>query len=72
VPVTRINSAATQKPSQRLRPEPKLEIVIGTFSKGMVLQLVDDWIVPALVEKFMRSRTNLPEAIRREHNEGHL
>jgi hypothetical protein len=70
--VTRINAAATQKPSQRLRPEPTLEIAIGTFSKEMVLQLIDDWIVPALVEKFLRSRMNLPEAIRREHNEGHL
>ncbi len=68
MPVKRTNSETWQKPSPKLRSEPKLEIAAGTFSQEVLLQLVDDWIVPAMVEDFLRSRMNLPELISREHN----
>jgi hypothetical protein len=72
MPVKRTNSEAGQKPSPRLRPEPTLNIAPGTFSKEVVLQLVDHWIAPALVEEFLRSRMSLPESIQRPHNENQL
>jgi hypothetical protein len=68
VPVTRTNTTARRKPGHRLRPEPKLEIATETFSKELVLQLVDDCIVPALVDEFLRRRMNLPDLSGREHN----
>ena len=68
MPVKGTNSEAGQKPSPRLRQEPKLNITPGVFSNEVVLQLVDHWIAPALVEEFLRSRMNLPESIERDHN----
>ena len=64
----RNSSEAKRNASPRLRPEPKLEITAGTFSQEMVVQLVDDLIVPALVEEFLRSRMNLPASPGCEHN----
>jgi hypothetical protein len=55
-----------------LRQEPKLNITPGVFSNEVVLQLVDHWIAPALVEELLRSRMNLPESISPEHNENQL
>ena len=72
MPVKGTNSEAGQKPSSRLRLEPKLNIAPAIFSKEVVLQLVDHWIAPTLVEEFLRSRMNLPESISPEHNENQL
>ena len=72
MPLKRTNSEAGQKPSARLRQETKLNIVPGIFSNEVVLQLVDHWIAPALVEEFLRSRISLPESINPEHNENQL
>jgi hypothetical protein len=69
MPVKGTNSEAGQIPSPRLRLEPKLNIDAAIFSKEVVLQLVDHWIAPALVEEFLRSRMNLPESISGKHNE---
>jgi hypothetical protein len=65
---TRTNSEARQKPRPRSALDPKLEITGRTFSDEIVMHLVDDWIVPALVEEFLRCRMNLPELAGREHN----
>jgi hypothetical protein len=43
------------------RGEPKLEIVHGTLSDDALRQFVNDCIVPALVNEFLRWRMNLPE-----------
>lgn len=40
-----------------MRVEPKLEIPVGTFSRTAVLHLVNESIVPALVEEFLRSNS---------------
>ena len=67
---TRTNSQAGQKRTPRVRKESKLEVAGSAFPQHAVLRLVDDWIVPALVEQFLRGRRNLPEAVRTEHNVG--
>jgi hypothetical protein len=72
MPLKRTNSDAGQKPAGRLRAEPELKIDTTIFSKRIVLQLADHWIVPALVEEFLRSKRALPESARREHNENQL
>jgi hypothetical protein len=55
------SSEARQKPGSRLHLEQKLEVGTEIFSAEVVLQLVNDWIVPVLVDEFLRSRMNLPE-----------
>jgi hypothetical protein len=52
----------------RPRSEPTLVISGGTFSEEVVVELVDDCIVPALVDEFLRTRLNLPERGEKEHN----
>ena len=40
-----------------------------TFGEDANIQgLIDDWIVPALVEQFLRSKKVLPDSSREEHN----
>jgi hypothetical protein len=65
---TRAHPERTQKPSAIARLEPKLEIPIGTFSRKVVLHLVNESIVPALVEEFLRSKVDLPVPAGRDHN----
>jgi hypothetical protein len=55
-----------------MRPESKLDIVGAIFLQPAVLRLVNDWIVPALVEKFLRRERTLPECTGTEHNETQL
>ena len=54
------------------RPQPKLVITSGVFSQELVLALVEDCIVPALVDEFLRSRMHLPAAAPAAHNETQL
>jgi hypothetical protein len=72
MPVTRTKSEASQRLSSRLRPESKLEITGETFSNEAVHRFVNDCIVPALVDHFLRARLDLPGPIGREHNEAHV
>jgi hypothetical protein len=67
---TRTNSEARQKPSPRLRLDSKLEVVGSVFPQQTVLRLVDELIVPALVEEFLRRKMNLPVPPNRDHNVG--
>jgi hypothetical protein len=66
------DSDKKEQSGRRLTSEPQLEIGPGIFSQDLVFQLVNDCIVPALVEEFLRSRTSLREAVRGEHNEDQL
>jgi hypothetical protein len=56
-----INSDARRMRGVVPRGEPKLEIVHGTLSDDALRQFVNDCIVPALVNEFLRWRMNLPE-----------
>ncbi len=40
----------------------------ATFGEDAIQGLIDDWIVPALVEQFLRSKKVLPDPSREEHN----
>ena len=62
------NSNDGQKPKARLFSEPKLEINGGIFCKEAAKQFVDDCLVAALVERFLREKKSLPDSLRREHN----
>ena len=64
----RTNSRDWQEPDAGLRSETTLQIAAGTFREEAFLQIIEDCIVPALVESFLRSRTNLPEFATCEHN----
>ena len=64
------NSSGKQTTSRKLFLETKLEITRSTFSNEAVLHLVDDSIVPALLEQFLRSRMDLLAAAERGHNVG--
>ena len=66
--IPRTSSAALLSPTSRLRTETTLEIVDGTFSNKAAHQFIDDCIVPALVEGFLRSRLNLPDLVDTAHN----
>ena len=68
MPVDRADSEKGQKRSPMGHLGPKLEVATATFSRGVVLQIVDDCVVPALVEAFLRTRINLPAFLGREHN----
>jgi hypothetical protein len=65
---TRTNSEARQERGPRVRLEPKLEITGRTFSNDAARRLVNDSIVPALVDKFLQSRMNLLVPVGRRHN----
>ena len=65
--VIRANSEDRQRATARSRSETTLEITAGTFEEGLK-QFVEACIVPALVESFLRTRTNLPEFVTPEHN----
>jgi hypothetical protein len=54
------------------RPETVLVITGGIFSKEVLIELVDDCIVPALVDEFLRTRRNLPDHTNSVHNETQL
>lgn len=54
--------------SKSLRSDTRVEIVGEAFPERKLLQFVDDCIVPALVEQFLRSRVNLSGSIGSEHN----
>ena len=67
---TQTNSSGRRNSSRRLFLETKLEITVGTFSNEAVLHLIDDSIVPAMVEQFLQSRMDLRAAAERGHNVG--
>lgn len=46
----------TQSPKPLRSREPNLAIPAETFNDEAVLCLIDDWIVPALVEEFLHSK----------------
>jgi len=54
------------------QPETTIAITGGIFSKEVVMALVDDCIVPALVDEFLRTRINLPDPTPSAHNETRL
>jgi hypothetical protein len=68
--VTQTNSSGGQNTGRRLFLETKLEITSSTFSNETLLHLIDDSIVPALVEQFLRPRADLRAAAERGHNVG--
>lgn len=56
----------------RPRPSPQLLIADDLFSQPIVRALVEDCIVPALVEEFLRTRLHLPDPAPAAHNETQL
>jgi hypothetical protein len=70
MPIEWNNRDARRPSSSRRRLDPRLQIAGGVFSKETVGQIVDDWIVPALVDEFLRRRMNLPDFSDPEHNVG--
>jgi hypothetical protein len=70
--VVRSNSSAKVKPNPKLRPRADLEVVAGTFSKGTLTAIVDECIVPVLLEIFLRTRMALPVSSTDEHNVDNL
>ena len=49
-----IHTAGTGK--RQNRPGPDLEIAAGAFTDETVVGLIDDWLVPLLVESLVRER----------------
>jgi hypothetical protein len=55
-------------PCRKLRVEPELSMTGEPFPLGAVLQLIDNCIVPALVDYFLQTRTDLPGLCHSAHN----
>ena len=60
--------SSTKRKRRRRRPAPDLKVEPDMFSDACVSGLVEDWIVPALVEQFLRSKKVLPDPSGEEHN----
>ena len=60
--------SSTKRKRRRRRPAPDLKVEPDMFSDACVSGLVEDWIVPALVEQFLRSKKVLPDLSGEEHN----
>lgn len=65
-------STSLKAQTNGLRSEAKLQITSSAFCKEQIRPLIDDLIVPALVEEFLRTKVNLRDSSGHEHNEGHL
>lgn len=72
MPIERNDPESRQNSSPKLRLDAKLDVTSAALPQDSVKRLVDDWIVPALVEKFVRSRMDLPVSPNLDHNEGRL
>jgi hypothetical protein len=64
----RSSSKPLNKSAARLRAEPQLQILEGTFCDDALRNFVSDCIVPALVDSFLRSRLSLQDSIGHAHN----
>ena len=64
----RLKGTNSLKTNFRHPQETDLEIAFGTFSQTDMMKFVDDCIVPALVERFLRQNTNLPAFGASRHN----
>jgi hypothetical protein len=52
-----LNSNRTPKPRKiAKRAEARLSIPASTFSEEAARRIIDNWLVPVLVEKFIRSK----------------
>jgi len=67
---TNVAQSRLAKVSRAIRRNSRVELDVddGAFSNEVVLHLVDDCIVPALVDAFLRSRSNLPLDLEDAHN----
>ena len=54
------------------RPPPSLVIAAEVFSKDVLMALVEECIVPTLVDEFLRTRMHLPDPAPSAHNETQL
>ena len=63
-----IADSSTKRKRRRRRPAPDLKVEPDMFSDACVSGLVEDWIVPALVEQFLRNKKMLPNPSGEEHN----
>lgn len=62
------NLKAERRSSARLCTGPKLAVAEDAFCEQAVLQLIDQCIVPALVDLFLRDQLSLPDTPGRAHN----
>lgn len=60
------------KPNPNPRPRTDLNVVAGTFSKGTLTAIIDECVVPMLLERFLRKRIALPVSSTDEHNVDNL
>ncbi len=60
--------SSTKRKRGSRRPAPDLKLEPDMFSDACVSGLVEDWIVPALVDKFLRNGKVLPDPSGEEHN----
>jgi hypothetical protein len=60
-------SSTCETTSRVLRQESAVIVNDDLISDGVLRSFVDDCVVPALVERFLRSR-RLPELVTSEHN----
>ncbi len=69
-----LNSAFKSARSQRSAhiAEPDLIIPAETFDEETVRRLIDECLVPVLVEQFLRNKNLIPESSEREDNNAQL
>jgi hypothetical protein len=64
--------SSTREDVRTVRAEPKLDIEEWALGSNALRAVVDDCIVPLLLDRFLRERLALHDSIRNEHNEAHL
>jgi len=62
-----MSSEDRNKPTARLGAEAALQITHEVFPGAVIRDFVEDYIVPALVESYLRNRVSLPEQVGCEH-----
>ncbi len=67
-------SGSNQTKSRKASPvfEQNMKLSGDIFNEETVRCLVDEWIVPALVEEFLRNKNLIPESNEREDNNAQL
>jgi hypothetical protein len=49
-------------------PETALEIPTATLNDEAMRSMIDEWLVPAMVEDFLRIKLDVPTSVNRQHN----
>ena len=59
--------ACKKRPAQR-QGDTDLSVSAQQFSEKAIRGLIDDWLVPSLVEQFLRDKMELSDSSQEDHN----